>query len=87
MHDEDRTNTQAEKWEGLEREAIYLLTDPDSYPTLWSLPDLGRELDHFDPEAVIRPLRLAGLVYRTSDGYVFATPAAFKMAHLADHAS
>ena len=50
--DEDRPNEQAEKWDGLEREAIYLLTDPDSYPTLWSVPDLGRELDHFDPDAV-----------------------------------
>ena len=85
MHDEDRPNEQAEKWDGLEREAIYLLTDPDSYPTLWSVPDLGRELDHFDPEAVLRPLRTAGLVNRTSDGYVFATPAAFKMVQMVGH--
>jgi hypothetical protein len=87
MPDEDRPNPQAEKWEGLEREAIYLLTDPDNYPTLWSVPDLGRELDHFDPDAVLRPLRSAGLVYRTNDGFVFASPAAYKMVGLVDHAS
>ena len=80
-------NEQAEKWDGLEREAIYLLTDPDSFPTIWSMADLGRELDHFDPVAVIRPLRLAGLVHRTSDGFVFASPAAYKMVGLVGHVS
>jgi hypothetical protein len=32
-----------------------------------------------DPNAVVRPLVNAGLINHTSDGYVFATPAAFKM--------
>jgi len=46
------------------------------------LADIGRELEARDPDAVVRPLVNAGLANRTSDGYVFATPAAYKMVAL-----
>lgn len=36
---------------------------------------LRREIEYRDPEAVVRPLRNAGLIHRTSDDFVFATPA------------
>jgi len=38
-----------------------------------------------DPDAVVRPLRNAGLVHRTTDDFVFATPAAYRMVELAGH--
>jgi hypothetical protein len=82
MPDEPNPNDQTRKWGAMERDALYLLTDPDRYPTLWSVPDIGRELDYFDPEAVILPLRNAGLIYRTSDGFVFATAAAFRLVQM-----
>jgi hypothetical protein len=44
-------------------------------------------LECFDPEIVIGPLRTAGLVHRTSDGFVFASPAAYKMVGLTGHVS
>ena len=69
----------------LERDALYLLTDPPRSPTLWSVPDIGRELDYSDPESVMYPLRCAGLVHKTSDGFVFATPAAFHLVALVGH--
>jgi hypothetical protein len=69
----------------MERLVVYLLTDPEQYPTIWSVPDIGREIDYFDPEAVIYRLRNAGLVHRTSDDFVFATPAAHRMVSLVGH--
>jgi hypothetical protein len=84
---DENTNPQQEKYDTLERETVYLLTDPDRYPTIWSIPDIGRELDYFDPESLVRPLCNAGLLHKTGDGYVFATPAAFHMVGLVGHVS
>jgi hypothetical protein len=69
----------------MERAVVYLLTDPCRQPTLWTLPDIGRELEYFDPDMLIEPLLRAGLLHRTSDGYVFATPAAFHLTSLVGH--
>jgi antirestriction protein len=83
MH--ENPNEQVRKWDSMERDALYLLTDPDNYPTLWSVPDIGREIGYFDPEAVVRSLRNAGLVHQTADGFVFASPAAYRMVALVGH--
>jgi hypothetical protein len=69
----------------MEREAVYLLTDPKRHPAIWSVGDLGREIEARDPDAVIRPLITSGLIHRTTDGFVFATPAAFRMVSLVGH--
>jgi hypothetical protein len=78
----DEPNEQERKWDDLERDLLYLLTDRDHYPTLWSVADLGRELDYFDADSIVYPLRNAGLVHKTSDGFVFATAAAFRMVRI-----
>jgi hypothetical protein len=82
---QDEPNEQMRKWDSLERGVVYLLTDPERHPPIWSVPDIGRELDYFDPESVVRPLRGAGLLHQTTDGYVFATPAAYRMVSLLGH--
>ena len=79
MQGEDMRNEQERKWEDLERAVVYLLTDADRYAPIWSIPDIGRELDYFDPESVVYRLRNAGLVHKTVDGFVFATAAAYRM--------
>ena len=81
MHDE---STNERDFDALERETVYLLTDPTRQPTIWALPDIGRELETHDPEAVVAPLIRAGLVRRTDD-LVFATPAAFKWVEMVGH--
>jgi hypothetical protein len=78
-------NEQERKWDDMERDLLYLLTDPDHYPTLWSVPDIGRELDYYDVDSVVRPLRRAGLIHNTADGFVFATAAAFRMVRVVGH--
>jgi hypothetical protein len=83
MHDE--RNEQERKWDDLERDLLYLLTDRDHYLMIWSVADLGRELDYPDPESVVYPLRNAGLVHKTTDGFVFATAAAFRMVRIVGH--
>jgi hypothetical protein len=72
------------EYDMLARETVYLMTSSDQ-PPVWTLPDIGRELETHDPEALVRPLVCAGLLYRTSDGYVFASPAAFKMVQMVGH--
>jgi hypothetical protein len=82
---QDQPNEQMRKWDVMERDALYLLTDPGRYPPIWSVADIGREIEHYDPDAVLRPLRNAGLIHRTSDGFVFATAAAFRMVQMVGH--
>ena len=77
-------NPNEHDFDALERETVYMLTDPTRQPTIWALPDIGRALETHDPEAVVAPLVRCGLVRRT-DGLVFATPAAFKWVELVGH--
>jgi hypothetical protein len=76
-----------QKYETMEREVVYLLTDPDEHPPIWSVADIGRQMETDDPMAVLRPLRNAGLIHRTTDGFVFATPAAHRMVGLVGRVS
>lgn len=73
---------QLDKYDILEREVLYLLTDPDHYHPVWSPEEIGRELDTYDPMAAINPLVRAGLIHRTSDGFVFAARPAARMVEL-----
>jgi hypothetical protein len=85
MHDENIPDEPMRDFGNLERDALYLLTDPGRLPPLWSVPDIGRELGYFDAECVIEPLLRVGLIYKTSDGFVFATPAAYHLVALTGH--
>jgi hypothetical protein len=69
----------------MELDLVNLLTDPCRQPTIWSIPDIGRELEYFDPESLVHPLQRSGLLYLTADGFVFATPAAFHLISLTAH--
>jgi hypothetical protein len=76
---------QERDFDAMETETVYLLTAPERYPTIWSVADLSRQLETHDPAAIVRPLVCAGLLNRTSEGYVFATPAAFKWVQMVGH--
>jgi antirestriction protein len=82
---QEQPNEQERKWDDMERDVVYLLTDPSRSPAIWSIADVGRGIEYFDPEALIRPLCNAGLVHRTSDGFVFATAAAFRLVQMVGH--
>jgi hypothetical protein len=79
MHEQD-TPTPGARYDALEQSVLYRLTN--GLP-IWSVPDLGRELD--DPPGVedaVYGLRTAGLIHQTADGFVFATRAAFRMVEI-----
>jgi hypothetical protein len=66
----------------MERAVIYLLTSPHDLP-IWRIEDISRNLE--DPAGVedaIRGPYNAGLVHRSSDGWVFATRAAWQMVQI-----
>ncbi len=79
---DENPNEQMRKWDALEREAVYVMTEPERYPPIWSVEDLSRELEIRDPDAVLRPLVNAGLVHRIGEDVVFASASAFKMVAL-----
>jgi hypothetical protein len=71
---QEPTQTPAERLDSAEREVLYLLTGMKGEQPLWTVEDLGREIeDAEDAEIACRGLQQAGLIYRTSDGHVFAS--------------
>jgi hypothetical protein len=76
----------AERWDTIERDALYLLTGSDDHQPLWSVEDLGRELelpkDGMHAIDVVRGLQRAGLIHHTSDGHVFATRPAVRLVQI-----
>lgn len=75
--------SQADRWEGRERDALYALVpgEDQDYMSIWSIADLGREIDYFDPMAALLPLITSGLVHVIGEGdgrFVFATRAGVK---------
>jgi len=85
MHDEDIPDP-AHAYDVMERDVLYLLTEPGDCQPIWSPEDIGREIESGDPMTPIRGLLRAGLVNRTSDGFVFATRAGVRMAQMVERA-
>jgi hypothetical protein len=81
MPDEKPTQDPAERFDEIEREVLYMLTGDDL--PIWSIEDIGRNLE--DPGGIvdaIRELHNAGLIHKSSDGFVFATRAAWRMVQI-----
>lgn len=82
MSDEKTTPTVAERFDAMERSVVYLLTSDYDLP-IWSVEDLGLTLE--DPTGAVdavRGLHNAGLIHKTTDGYVFASRAAWRMVQI-----
>lgn len=66
----------------LERNVIYMLTDPEGQRH-WSVAEVGDEMEDQGGAAdALRALQRAGLVHRDSDDFVFATRAAIRFREL-----
>ena len=77
----DENPTPAERWDAQERDVLYLLTGDDL--PIWSAEDIGRSIEQpRSAEDIVRTLRSDGLIHQTSDGYVFATRAAFRLVEM-----
>jgi hypothetical protein len=61
----------------MQREILYALTNSGDNQPLWSREDLGRELgDRIAVEDALHQLHSAGLIHRTTDGFIVASRAA-----------
>jgi hypothetical protein len=63
----------------IQRDVLYALTEPGDNETLWSVGDLAREVDDLHVIDSVNALHRAGLINRTSEGYVFATRPAVRL--------
>lgn len=76
----------AEELDEAERDIVYLLTDPDDNQPIWSVEDIGREIESTErAQIAVNGLARAGLANRTSDKHVFATRAAVRMVQVVGH--
>jgi hypothetical protein len=79
MPDPNPTRDPVAEQDASERDVLHLLTGQSGNQPLWTLPDLGRMLESDDAaEVAVDALQRAGLLYRTSDGYVFASRAGMR---------
>jgi Mn-dependent DtxR family transcriptional regulator len=76
----------AEVYDTRERDVLYLLTEPEDNQPLWSIEDLALEVETPTIIDFVNALCRAGLVRRTSDGYVFATRPAVRLIQLVGRA-
>ncbi len=66
----------------IESTVLEVLIDPNG-SQLWSVAEVGREVgDELRAIDALESLHRAGLIHRTSDGFVFATRAAIRASEL-----
>jgi hypothetical protein len=83
MHDHD-TQAPAERLTGVEQYLLFLLIEGG--PPIWSVDDLAREVENpGDARIAVLDLQGAGLVHKTTDGFVFATRAASRLVEITEH--
>jgi hypothetical protein len=83
MPDAKRTHTDpALASDQLERDVIYLLTDPGDRRH-WSVQEVGNEIESQGAAAdALHALARAGLIHRDNDDFVFATRSAIRFREL-----
>jgi len=78
--------TPAERLSTTEREVLYALASDAGEQSIWTVEELGREVESAeDARIAVRGLLQAGLVHQTSDGYVFASQAAVHVVQMIGH--
>ncbi|MHB1810754.1 MAG: hypothetical protein ACYCU0_15870 [Solirubrobacteraceae bacterium] len=85
---DQRTLDPDERLDGVERAVLYLLAGERGEQPIWSIEDLGRELEsEDDADVAVRTLRRSGLVHTTSEGFVFASRAGARGVRMIGHVS
>jgi hypothetical protein len=77
------TQTPDERLTDAERHVLYLLTTPEDGQPIWSVEDIGREIESADDaEIAVNGLLRAGLTHKTSDGFVSAARVAVRVVQM-----
>jgi hypothetical protein len=83
MHDQRIPD---ERLTSAERDVLYLLTMPEDGQPVWSVEDIGREIESADDaDVAVNGLHRAGLIHKTTDGFVFATRAGVRVVQMIGH--
>jgi hypothetical protein len=69
----------------IQRDILYALAPWQGERPLWSVDELAREIEEPDVSESVDVLRHVGLVHRTPDGLIFASPAAVHLIELVGH--
>jgi hypothetical protein len=85
MPDKQPTLRERDDSDVVQREILYALTEPGDNQTLWTIEDLAREMEDRAVIDKVNALHRAGLIHRTSDGYIFASRAAARQIQLVGH--
>ncbi len=86
MPDEQPIRDVAVEVNRIERDVLYLLTYPQDNEPIWSVEDIGREIESpANADDAVASLHRAGLIHRTSDGFVFATRPAVRLIQMVGH--
>jgi hypothetical protein len=85
MHDQP-TQSPDDGLNSSERDVLYLLTGLRGEQPIWSIPDIAREIESDDnADIATTGLLRAGLIHKTTDGFVFATRAGVRIVQLVGH--
>jgi hypothetical protein len=71
--------------DAVQRDILYALTEPGDNQPLWTIEDLAREMEDRAVIDKVNALHRAGLIHRTSDGYIFASRSAVRQIQLVGH--
>jgi hypothetical protein len=86
MPDENPTRAPADDLDAIERDVLYLLTGWRDGQPIWSLDDLSRDIQDSDStDIAVRGLLRAGLLHKTTDGFIFASRAGVRFVQLVGH--
>jgi hypothetical protein len=85
MPESQTTRDDPRSYDEIERDVLHLLTRPEDGQPLWSVADIAREIESDDPMVPVRGLLGAGLIHRTTDGFVFATRAGVRAVQMVGH--
>jgi hypothetical protein len=85
MPNEQPTLSERDDVDVVQRDILYALTEPGDNQPLWTIQDLAREMEDRAVIDKVNALHRAGLIHRTSDGYVFASRAAVRQIQLVGH--
>ena len=78
MPDVQPTRARLHEPDEVQRDILYALTEPEDNQPLWTIEELALEMEDRCVIDNVNALHRAGLIHRTSDGYIFASRAAVR---------
>ena len=66
----------------IERDILYLLTDRENGPPLWTIDEIGAAIERRDAVDHVGALLRHGVAHETADGFVFASLAGVRVVEI-----